>query len=284
MKWTQEDLDYLIGNYSEMPTKQVEIALSRSKSAVWRKAKKLGLEKYLVDHEFFSEWSEEMAWVLGFWAADGCVIVRPNKTPEIQFCQSDYEIIANIKDVLSSSHKISSCKGNVGNPSYRLRYASQLQYDSLRSIFGCGIIRKSLTLEFPFIPHIYMRHFIRGYVDGDGCLSIKKTGQPEIQIAVGSEFFARDLQLAVLGLTGIAGRIYKRDNLFLVVYKGLKARCLSWWLYMDAAIFLKRKEKIARKQIRWEPQYIRRSVLTPLMRSRFAHLVIKETNKCQEKY
>lgn len=68
---------------------------------------------FYVNEEFFKKWSVDMAYVLGFFAADGCLTenkIRGNKY--IEFVSTDYEIIDKIKRTLKSEHKISIKSGN----------------------------------------------------------------------------------------------------------------------------------------------------------------------------
>ena len=55
---------------------------------------------------------------------------------------------------------------------------------------GC-VPNKSLILKFPssnIVPTKLLRHFIRGYVDGDGCLCITKPEKIELSILGTEEF------------------------------------------------------------------------------------------------
>ena len=55
---------------------------------------------------------------------------------------------------------------------------------------GC-VPNKSLTLTFPskdIVPSNLLRHFIRGYVDGDGCICVTKPEKIELNVLGTKEF------------------------------------------------------------------------------------------------
>ena len=91
------------------------------------------------------------------------------------------------------------------------------------------------------------RHFIRGYFDGDGCISISKKGNFSIKI-ISNQDFISDISDYLLSI-GI-GRINIRNN---GRVKNLmienKQDCLIFRkiIYDDCAIFLKRKFEIFTK-------------------------------------
>ena len=118
--------------------------------------------------------TQEKAYWLGFLYADG-YICEDNSTLEIALKESDKEHIEAFKAFMRTDAKIvkrtSTYKGKVFN-SYRLTVCSKQIVEDL--VFHGCYQNKSLTLEFPkTVPSYLIRHFIRGYFDGDGsvCLS-----------------------------------------------------------------------------------------------------------------
>ena len=70
---------------------------------------------------------------------------------------------------MSSNHKIYKRKSD---NSYKLEIGCKEIYNNIIKLGGCE--RKSLVAEFPDVPDEYLRHFIRGYFDGDGGVSYNK--------------------------------------------------------------------------------------------------------------
>ncbi len=58
--------------------------------------------KYTVNEDYFKTWSNNMAYILGFFVADGCI------TKDLQtiiFVQKDIEILHNLRKELNSTHR-----------------------------------------------------------------------------------------------------------------------------------------------------------------------------------
>jgi intein/homing endonuclease len=102
-----------------------------------------------------------MAYVLGFWFADG--YMRIEASYRIAFDSADVEILHQIREALNSSHPIRKRKTD---KSWHLEIYSKRLYEKLLELGGRK--RKSKTICFPKIQKGLIRDFIRGYFDGDG--------------------------------------------------------------------------------------------------------------------
>ena len=102
-----------------------------------------------------------MAYVLGFWFADG--YMRKERSYRILFSGKDKEILLQIRRALNSNHPIRLIPSD---NCYFISFCSKKLYEDL-TMLG-GLRRKSKTIEFPNIPKKFMADFIRGYFDGDG--------------------------------------------------------------------------------------------------------------------
>jgi len=117
--------------------------------------------KYTLNEEFFDTWSPKMAYVLGFWFADGCM--RIEKSYRIMFSSNDFAILSDIRDALGSNAPITK---NNHDQAFDFRVYSKKLYAKLQELGGSR--RKSRIMVFPYVPKEYLRDFIRGYFDGDG--------------------------------------------------------------------------------------------------------------------
>ena len=115
--------------------------------------------KYKLNENFFSPWSPEMAYVLGFWYADGNM--RRSKSYRIGFFSVDYDHLAGIAELFSSGSSVLLNRG-----CYELTVRSKKLFYDLYSLGGRPA--KSTSLVFPSVADEYMGDFIRGYFDGDG--------------------------------------------------------------------------------------------------------------------
>lgn len=108
-----------------------------------------------------------MAYVLGFFAADGYITV--NKRGGQFWCIqiTDGDLLKDIKAVIQSEHKISLRKGK-GNEKdiFRLQIGSIEMCNDLRKLGYSE--RKTNNLTVPNLSRRYFPSFIRGYFDGDG--------------------------------------------------------------------------------------------------------------------
>ncbi len=110
-----------------------------------------------------------MAYVLGYFAADGSMIKHKNGGHFIEFTSTDRILLEHVQIAAGSNHTISVReRGGNCKTAYRLQVGSKEWYSDLLSL---GFIQnKSNTLLFPSIPPDQFGHFVRGYFDGDGCV------------------------------------------------------------------------------------------------------------------
>lgn len=109
---------------------------------------------------------------------------------------------------------------------------------------------KSLTVQFPeYIPNNLISHFVRGYFDGDGCISIKetsiklKTGLLIDAKLTGNNLFLQKLE-SILKSLNIKCSLIKdpKENCWNLFINGSKnQKKFLDWIYKDATIYLVRK-------------------------------------------
>jgi len=120
-----------------------------------------------VNKNFFKKWSPEMAYVLGFFAADGYMTVNRRGGQFWCIDITDKKLIEQIKEKIGADHKISIRKRHKDKyTSYRLQIGSIEMCDDLRML-GFNE-RKTKSLAVPNVPNKYFSDFVRGYFDGDG--------------------------------------------------------------------------------------------------------------------
>lgn len=268
-EWTEEETIFLQENYHLLSYEDVKQRLGRSGGAIRQKANKLGLAKFHDDISFFTKWSEESAYFIGLFAADGYAQVREGKGTVISITLKDGELLERIQKIVN--------RGNLyyikRYDSYRYELNSRHLYDNLCVLFGHNVQRKSRTLQWPNIPDKYVRHFIRGECDGDGHISFDKRGTPQIRFYCGSEDFRDAILTKIERFTGIVGT--KSTGIFtvyLALYAGIKAICLAQWLYSDCNLALERKRKVALEVAAARRKYNYASV-TPKMQEMFAPIL-----------
>ena len=110
------------------------------------------------------------AYLLGFLYADGCI--NKNNVVSIVVHKRDIEILQMFKKELDASNEITELKSN---PHVRINFCSKHMCNALINI-GCGH-NKTYFLSFPEIQEQYKYDFIRGFMDGDGCICIKNNNK-----------------------------------------------------------------------------------------------------------
>ena len=217
-----------------------------------------------VNYEFFKEInSEEKAYFLGLLYADGCVKTS-NKTYTItlKLKSNDRLIIEKFRNIMSPSSPIKTCDN--GKYSYfrihRKEICEQLIYH------GCFPV-KSLILEFPTtVPDELIRHFIRGYSDGDGCIYNNKfkTYVNTIWKIVSTKQFCGKVakilknELNINCSQFLSSPKRKRNIITTTLSVGgnIQSEKILDWLYKDSAVYMNRKYekymkfKLSRNKIR----------------------------------
>jgi intein-encoded DNA endonuclease-like protein len=201
--------------------------------------------------------TEEKAYWLGFIYADGGVYSDGGKinTLTIKLAKKDVKHLEKLKSTLGATNPIkfrtvTKCmpNGKVGTfYSAMLRFTSKHIFETMCK-HGC-VPNKSLVTEFPSngtIPEWLVCHFIRGYFDGDGCITInKKNNQPHFSI-LGSRNFLLAIQSIFVNARGLSlTKLSKPSAIHRMSYGG-RLNCLAIrdYLYKDATIYLDRKYKI----------------------------------------
>lgn len=220
------------------------------RNKIARELKKLGIDVVnrwnatkFDDCVFDSIDTEEKAYWLGFLYADGCVSdgTRTNNI-ELSLKLSDKDHLEKFKRFLKTPKEVQT-------DSFRCRLTVTSVYLRKRLIeIGCTP-RKSLTLKFPsmeiFKDESLIKHFVRGYVDGDGCLSLIKGWYPTVSI-LGTTNFLNSLQkdIGIEKTRKLRKNDYKSESDTMVLsFVGKSAISFTKYLYEDSSIYLDRKYK-----------------------------------------
>src|SRR3989344_4990761 len=252
--WTNNEIEFLRSNIGKMTYKNMGEFINRSYSSIQSKIRYLPFQKkvkkHLVNSNFFKSWSPEMSYVLGFIAADGN-ICHSGRAHTLHIACDDRDVIKKIKLAMEYEGPIHQ-KSRPSNKkiSYSLRICDPIIFNDLLALNVTE--RKSLTLCPPEnIPAVYLRHFIRGYFDGDGTVSMRNTRYPSKLVAkfyTASFPMARflhkemDKALGNLYVSRIGVRLAHQKTRYYTIEMGHKAAVkLFHFMYRDADIFLERK-------------------------------------------
>lgn len=211
--------------------------------------------KYLVDLDFFKSIdTEEKAYILGFIAADGHVDEVKNSLV-ITLKDSDYELLEKIRNAMGSTHPIVR-HISATNP-YKKSSNTHLEKCSImingkelvRPLINMGLVgNKTYTLSgdiLNFVPNHLVRHFLRGYFDGDGRISwdkrYKSGNKSIVHVAGNLDFLERTFNTYFP--TACSIKKYKTSKQcydYTIQDKKQVLKFLSY-LYTESSIYLKRK-------------------------------------------
>lgn len=225
-----------------------------------------GKKKYQVNEQFFSSIdTQEKAYILGFLYADGYVSTITNYF-SITLSRRDINHLEKIKSCLNSNNPIHKTTGRYSNnhpitEKCNLTIVSSQMIKDLISI-GCTS-KKSLTLTFPTcISKDLIRHFIRGYFDGDGTVYVTKTGYLQAGFISTLEFCKDCLRHLNLSREYNIHKEQRSDkNVYYFTITGDRVEELYNYLYKDATIFLDRKKE------KFDQFYLLRKPSTTIIRT-----------------
>ena len=124
-----------------------------------------------VNTKFFKTWTPEMAYALGFFTADGCLTINPRGSHYIEFTCNDRDVLEKIRTAMASKHKIGRRVRRHLNEAqtFRIQIGSKTMFDDIRKLGFT--VNKTKNLTLPRVPNRYFADYVRGYFDGDGCVS-----------------------------------------------------------------------------------------------------------------
>ncbi len=199
-----------------------------------------------------------MAYVLGFFAADGTMIENKRGGHFVEFHSTDEELILLVRKLMRSNHKISI--RNKHNEKWKTAYRVQI---GSNEIFGdlenLGFSpNKSLTMRLPKISKEFLGDFVRGYFDGDGCIYFKEHFAKDrnknrwvfsTRFTCGSRKFLESLHIK-LNLNG--GFVTNKTRGFELVFSHKDSVALYHLMYHNECrgLYLNRKHKLFCKALR----------------------------------
>ncbi len=212
-------------------------------------------ERVKINSHFFRTESPEMAYVVGFILADGCVTYKPQRsTWNISIAQkkSSKYILEDILKAMDSSNNVKSIKRRSGFAGEDLARIDIHNKEIVCDAMALGLIpRKSKIARLPDITQ-YKKDLIRGYFDGDGSAWIynqTKKGLKGLRttFASGSRLLLEDVGALLKDELFLIPKIYlysdKRN--FRLQYGMRESLCLYDWMYSDNdTLYLKEKKNV----------------------------------------
>lgn len=196
------------------------------------------------EHIFDEIDNEEKAYWLGFIFADGYISSSSN----------NFELSLGLKDInhLEKFSQFMKYNGAIKQDFYRCRFSLRNKHlwNTLNN-YGCTP-KKSLTLKFPnkgiFKSKDLIKHFMRGYFDGDGCITYQKDTNSVNGVCsvLGASEFLDEFENILNFQKSITRCKDKRltGNTTSLSFKRTESIQLMHYLYDNSSIYLDRKFKL----------------------------------------
>lgn|SRR3989338_6436081 len=215
--------------------------------------KRGGHNRKKVNQHFFKHWSPNMAYILGYIFADGTLIdSKPSRTCYLKITSIDKEHLEAINTVLERDGKLYKQKNRItknGSKSKDCYYISIGSRKIFNDLLKFGLTpKKSLIIKFPIVPKRYLRDFVRGVFDGDGCIyKDPKSNRLVVTFTSGSKEFLEALaSLLCKDAFVTKKRILKGTRCFQIRYSTRETVKVLDFMYrgIEESLFLERKRRI----------------------------------------
>ena len=260
--WSEDEIHILKTNYLNKTMNDLQHLLhDKTKGDILACCHKLGLTrtKKTCQRDFFNVIdTEEKAYWLGFIFADGYISYSDKNMKKGQvttaYCVgiklkwSDQEHLKKFNKSIGGNYKVFK---EISHPdgfrkqtteAAKILVYSQQMYNDLNNYFDRD---KTYTAKFPEIPDNLMRHFIRGYFDGDGCLSLIDKNI-YVKFLGASKDFHEGLKDVLkknkfIFTSNSKINLYNTEMHYILISRNLEKIKFLDWIYQDCNIYLDRK-------------------------------------------
>lgn len=223
-------------------------------------------KKYELDCDFFAKIdTEEKAYWLGFIMADGCISTSNKKCPnsrlDIVLNENDNQHLNKVKKALQSTapieNKVVHDKRGFSTNSSRIRFSSVVL---CRDLIKWGVVPQKTGKEImPDIENDLLRHFIRGFFDGDGTICCQYKTDKRYRFHIGSASLLIIKQIISyfktfnIELKYYTDLSYKKPFYYIDSNSHIITQKVMHILYDDAKIYLDRKYNIVQTCFKISP-------------------------------
>jgi hypothetical protein len=210
--------------------------------------------QFPVNNRYFDKWSSDMAYILGFTMADGCLLKRPGKRKQtLLYNIKDYSILEFIRNKISPTRNITKTIYKA-NEKYNLkerhgfRLGIPIDDDAVKTLNLYGIINrktgnKKLICEDKFFPD-----YLRGFFDGDGSICINCNGAPVFSIVSANISFLEEINNKINNILYLQKK-HKNKQCYKAQTGKLSNIVYLYKLLYNGGFCLERKKKIFNKAV-----------------------------------
>lgn len=187
---------------------------------------------------FFHSMTTELAYVLGWIASDGCI-----STGDVTI-----SLQVSHRPILESIKRLTGFVGAIHNTSHYDTRTLKTYHRAVLSLHSKALVelatyglgpRKSLTLEYPDLPKNMQANFVRGFFDGDGCISKMAPPRTSYRISFcGPRPFLKSLRAVINAQNDInSGSISRNGKIAVLAYNGRhSAERILHWMYEGSTL------------------------------------------------
>lgn len=213
------------------------------------------VRKYEVNENYFDVIdTEQKAYFLGFLYADG---YNNTKTNCVRIClhEKDIDVLEKLNRLIHKDKPISKYSNRSNGTNYPILDMFSKKISQSLVKLGCDK-NKTFNIKFPTeeqVPKHLYNHFIRGYFDGDGCITSyvhKRKITPDNTFSiVGTESFLTSVIYIIkcelnIQVNKLYTRHPERNHCIRSFFISGNTNCkkIREWLYKDSTIYLNRKK------------------------------------------
>lgn len=267
--FTDEQVDFMCTHRDDMTALEVatQVGLSERQVRGWYNNHMPRKYRTFDDHYFQNIDTQEKAYWLGFIFADGYIAAHQrcssvestekHMTYEfgMELQRGDEYHLERLRDTLGGVHQIcqkESCKVICGNRAPSHTYSSALRVYSknvVLDLHGNGIdFNKSHSSVFPIVNDELFLDFLRGYLDGDGCIYTglhdnRKNYPARVDWVCNKREVLDFISMKLNDLYGIKTRIYRKRTVFVLICHSKQdvSALLSLLYHTGCNLWLERK-------------------------------------------
>ena len=211
----------------------------------FRSIRHRGPQSKMRHEDYFDEIdTEEKAYFLGWLMADGCVAIANGQySLKINIAYKDKELIEKFQKAIGSTHHLLKRNHKKNGASHQSAYVSITSRHMCESLMKLGVIPRKTGKEIISpIKEKFVRHFIRGYFDGDGITNCKN-GKRRSGFISSSEVLQGIQKRLGTNIKCFHPNNTKTENVY-YFESGIRfSKKLYKYIYKDATIWLSRKRK-----------------------------------------
>ena len=226
LRFSNDDIEFMKKNYDKMSYKEIGDVLGYTERQVRGKINHMNLTKIREFNKRYFENidSSNKAYWLGFIYADGYVIKKEERRSYelgIELNRNDEYHLQKFNEELGGVHKIYQKHKDLyiaDNPEMSHVDASVIRVysaDIVNDLDKHGIIQNKTNIPdiFPKMEGVFFMDFLRGYVDGDGCIYVPSDkNKAQIHITSCHPQVFEYIKEVLLKEYNISSRIYKEKD------------------------------------------------------------------------